>query len=170
MNKTVNNIVSRPRRKADSSVKGKLNRWEGSDYVEFIPTGTKESNRVMKKQIGPSSFYQSVGQKESSYTVHINVDAALQDPIAEAFDIFKTLTKDEIKQKPVLAEGAEGRMLLDDGKGLKIWLDSTTHKVSILAELQCGPNVERQLLQAQSQMNVTLGRYRTDIINNANKE
>ena len=38
-------LVSRPRRKPDSSVRGKLNRWEGSDYCEFVPSGTRESNR-----------------------------------------------------------------------------------------------------------------------------
>ena len=42
-------------------------------------------------------------------------------------------------------------------------------KVSILAELECDTNIERNMLQAQSQMNVTIGRYRSEIINNNNK-
>ncbi|MBO5549390.1 MAG: hypothetical protein J5954_07205, partial [Prevotella sp.] len=62
-----------------------------------------------------------------------------------------------------------GRMLLDNGMGLQIWLDRERGKVSILAELDCNANIERMLLQAQSQMNVTIARYRNDILNN-NKE
>lgn len=166
--KVENNYVSRPRRKPDNSTKGKLNRWEGSDYVEFVPAGTKESNRQMLKQVGDSSFYKNEGKKESSYSLHLNVDAASPDPVGEMEELFHMLTEGERKQAPTL-HGQQGRMLYDDGKGLQIWLDTEKHKLSILSELDCAPNIERQLLQAQSLMNVTLGRYRKVIIDNNNK-
>jgi hypothetical protein len=38
--------------------------------------------------------------------------------------------------------------------------------VTILASLDCTPDIERQLLRAEAQMNVTLGRYRQEILNN----
>jgi len=155
--------VSRPRSKPSASTRGKLNEWENG-YKEFVPMGTKESNRVMKKQLGPSSFYKTEGQKESSYTVHINVDGSSEDPVADAFEVFKALTESERKQKPLLATGPQGRMLLDNGQGLQIWLDTEHRKVSIMAELDCGAQIERQLLQAQSVMSVTVGRYRQEII------
>ena len=172
MTKTNDNttMVSRPRRKPDSSTKGKLNRWEGTDYVEFVPTGTRESNRKMLKQLGNSSFYKSEGEKESSYSLHLNVDGKSEDPVAEMFEQFKVLTAEQQKQLPTLPEHQQGRMLLDDGKGLKIWLDTENGKVSILSELDCGPDIDRQLLQAQATMNVTLGRYRKEIINNTNNK
>ena len=172
MAKTKDNttLVSRPRRKPDSSTKGKLNRWEGTDYVEFVPTGTRESNRKMLKQLGNSSFYKSEGEKESSYSLHLNVDGKSEDPVAEMFEQFKLLTAEQQKQKPCLSEFGEGRMLLDDGRGLKIWLDTENGKVSILSELECGPDIDCQLLQAQATMNVTLGRYRKEIINNTNNK
>ena len=163
-------MVSRPRRKPDSSTKGKLNRWEGTDYVEFVPTGTRESNRKMLKQLGNSSFYKSEGEKESSYSLHLNVDGKSEDPVAEMFEQFKLLTSEQQKQLPTLPENQQGRMLLDDGRGLKIWLDTENGKVSILSELDCGPDIDRQLLQAQATMNVTLGRYRKEIINNTNNK
>ena len=56
-------------------------------------------------------------------------------------------------------------MLYDDGLTLKVWLDTKGGKVSILTELDCNPNIERMLLQAQAQANVTIGRYRQDILN-----
>ena len=170
MAKTTDNttIVSRPRRKPDSSIKGRMNRWDNSDYCEFVPAGTRESNRQMLKQMGDNSFYLNQGKKESSYSLHLNVDGESQDPVAEMFDIFMHLTEDQRKALPKLPEGSQGRMLLDSDV-LKIWLDSERGKLSILTELECSPQIERLLLQVESQMNVCIGRYRTDIIN-AKKE
>lgn len=173
MAKTKDNttLVSRPRRKPDSSVRGKLNRWDNSDYCEFVPTGTRESNRKMLKQLGNSSFYKSEGEKESSWSLHLNVDAKdCEDPVAALHEQFLFLTEGEVKQKPKLAEGNEGRMLLDNGSNLKIWLDTSKAKLTVMAELECGPDIERLLLQVQSQMNVCIGRHRTEVVNlNRNK-
>ena len=155
--------VSRPRRKPDLTTKGKLLEWDNG-FKEFHPSGTGESKRNVLKQLGPSSFYKTEGQKESSFTVHLNVDGHSADPVGEAFDIFKVLTDGQRKSEPKLPEG-EGRMLFDNGEDLKIWLDTTNGKVSILSQLDCSPNIERMLLQAQAQMNVTIGRYRTEILN-----
>lgn len=160
--------ISRPKTKPSSSTKGKLNEWDNG-YKEFVPAGTRESNRQMLKQMGDSSFYLNQGKKESSYSLHLNVDGESQDPVAEMFDIFMHLTEDQRKSLPKLPEGSQGRMLLDN-EGLKIWLDSERGKLSILTELECSPQIERQLLQAQAQMNVVLGRNRKDLINNSNNK
>ena len=160
---------SRPRRKPDSSTKGKLNRWEGSDYLEFVPAGSKPSNRTMFKSVGPSSFYKSEGQKDSSYSIHINVDGSSADPVNEAREIFNVLTADQAKQKPTLSENGQGRMLFDNGEGLQIWHDSEANKLTIMAQLECTADIERQLLQTEAQMNVVVGRNRKDLVNNNNK-
>jgi hypothetical protein len=39
-----------------------------------------------------------------------------------------------------------------------------------MAQLVCAMDIERQLLQAQSQMNVTVGRYRQEIVNLGNQK
>ena len=161
-----NNYVSRPRRKPDSSTKGKLNRWEGSEYVEFIPAGTKESTRQMLKQVGDSSFYKNEGKKESSYSLHLNVDGESADPVGEMEELFHLLTEGERKKEPVLPEGGQGRMLFDDGQHLQFWYDFEKGEVCILTRLDCGSQIERQLLQAQGQMNVTLARYRSELLKN----
>ena len=157
---------TRPRRKPDSSTKGKLNRWEGSDYLEFVPAGSKPSNRTMFKSVGPSSFYKSEGQKESSYSIHINVDGSSADPVNEAREIFNVLTSEQAKHKPELPEGSQGRMLLVNGMGLQIWHDRERNKLTIMAQLECTADIERQLLQAEAQMNVVVGRNRKDLVNN----
>jgi len=156
--------VSRPKGKPDMTTKGKLNEWSNG-YREFIPQGTRENQREMLKQLGDSSFYKTNGKKESSYSLHLNVDGKSEDPVGELLDQFLVLTEGQRKQLPKLPEGSEGRMLLDNGMGLKIWLDHESGKVSILTELDCGPNIERQLLQAEGQMNVCIARNRQEIIN-----
>ncbi len=157
--------ISRPKTKPDMTTRGKLNEWSNG-YREFIPVGSKPSNRTMLKQLGGSSFYRSEGEKESSYSLHLNVDAKdCADPVAALFEQFTFLTESEQKQKPTLPEGLEGRMLLDNGAGLQIWLDTAAGEVKILATLPCGPQIERMLLQAQAQMNVCVGRHRSELIN-----
>ncbi len=163
------NYVTRPKGKPDVTTKGKMNEWSNG-YREFIPQGTRENQREMLKQLGDSSFYKTNGKKESSYSVHLNCDGKSADPVGELLDQFLHLTEGERKAAPTLPEGSEGRMLLDNGQGLQIWLDREHGKLSILTELNCDTDIERMLLQAQSQMNVTLGRYRQEIINNSNNK
>ena len=171
MSKTKDNttLVSRPRRKPDHSVKGTMKTWEGTDYCEFHPVGTRESNRQMLKQMGDSSFYLNQGKRESSYSIHINVDGSSADPVNEAREIFNVLTAEQAKQKQTLSENGQGHMLFDNGEGLQIWHDTETNKLTILTQLECSADIERQLLQAQAQMNVVLGRNRKNLINNSNK-
>lgn len=163
-----NNNVTRPKGKPESTTKGKLNEW-ANGYKEFVPQGQKPSNRTMLKQVGGSSFYKSEGTKESSYSLHLNVDAKdCEDPVAALFSQFCFLTDGEQKQKPQMPEGCRGQMLTDNGN-LKIWMDSENGKLVIMTELECAPDIERQLLQAQAQMNVCIGRHRTEILNNTSK-
>ena len=101
--------VARPKGKPDESLKGKLNKWNNG-YAEFIPAGSKPSNRTMLKQLGGSSFYKSEGEKDSSWSLHLNVDAKdCADPVAALHEQFLFLTEGEQKQKPKLPDGCEGR-------------------------------------------------------------
>ena len=120
----------------------------------------------MLRQLGDSSFYKSEGEKQSSYSVHLNCDGKSEDPVSELFDQFLVLTEGQRKQLPKLPEGSEGRMLLDNGMGLQIWHDRKRNKLTIMAQLECTADIERQLLQAEAQMNVVVGRNRKDLVNN----
>ena len=162
-------FLTRPKTKPNETLKGKMNKWENG-YAEFIPTGTRESNRRMIKQLGNSSFYKSEGEKESSYSLHLNVDATSVDPVGEMFQHFLKLTAGERKEMPQMPEGSEGRMHYDDGSMLKVWLDTQKGEVSILARLECSPLIERQLLQVQADMGRCIGRYRDEIIKPSNKQ
>ena len=65
-----------------------------------MPAGKRESIRTELKRMGDSSFYQTKGEKESSFSIHINVDGASADPVNEAREIFNVLTAEQTKQKP----------------------------------------------------------------------
>ena len=155
--------VTRPKGKPDVTTKGKLNEWSNG-YKEFVPQGQKPSNRTMLRQLGNSSFYRTEGTKESSYSLHLNVDGRSSDPVGEMLDQFLHLTESERKAAPKLDDMTQGRMLYDNGGSVKVWLDRESHQVSVLTRLDCTPNIERDLLQAQSQVSVTLGRYRNEIL------
>jgi hypothetical protein len=157
--------ITRPKTKPDVTTKGKLNEWNNG-YKEFIPVGSKPSNRTMLKQLGDSSFYKTEGEKQSSYSVHLNCDGKSEDPVGELLDQFLVLTEGQRKQLPKLPEGSEGRMLLDNGMGLQIWHDRERNQLTIMAQLECTADIERQLLQAEAQMNVVVGRNRKDLVNN----
>ena len=147
--------VARPKGKPDESLKGKLNKWNNG-YAEFIPQGTRENQREMLKQLGDSSFYKTNGKRESSYSLHLNVDGKSEDPVGELLDQFLVLTEGQRKQLPKLPEGSEGRMLLDNGMGLQIWHDRERNQLTIMAQLECTADIERQLLQAEAQMAETV--------------
>ena len=99
----------------------------------------------------------------------MNCDGKSEDPVGELLDQFLVLTEGQRKQLPKLPEGSEGRMLLDNGMGLQIWHDRENNKLTIMAQLECTADIERMLLQAQSQMNVCIARNRQEIINSNNK-
>lgn len=161
--------ITRPKTKPDLTLKGKLNEWQNG-YREFVPQGQKPSNRTMLKQMGNSSFYRSEGEKESSWSLHLNVDAKdCADPVSALHEQFLFLTESEMKQIPKMPSDSEGRMLFDNNEGLQIWLDSERKKLTIMAQLECTADIERQLLQAEAQMNVVVGRNRKELINNSNK-
>ena len=133
----------------------------GNDVVVVNPETPKESNRKMIKQKGKSSFYKSEGEKDSSYTIHINVDANDPDPVATMQERFNELTKGELKSELKLI--VKGKLLYETPV-LKVYLNKTQKKVVIQTTLDCGPTIERELLQLQGDMGRVIGANYSEII------
>ena len=133
----------------------------GNDVVVVNPETPKESNRKMIKQKGKSSFYKSEGEKESSYSIHINVDANDPDPVATMQERFSELTKGELKSEVKLQ--VKGKLLYETPV-LKVYLNKTQKKVVIQTTLDCGPTIERELLQLQGDMGRVIGANYSEII------
>ena len=75
------NFIEKPEGKPVKACRARVKMY-GNDVGVVNPESSKESNRRMIKQKGKSSFYKSEGEKESSYSIHINVDANDPDPVA----------------------------------------------------------------------------------------
>ena len=133
----------------------------GNDVMVVNPETPKESNRKMIKQKGKSSFYKSEGEKESSYSIHINVDANDPDPVATMQERFNELTKGELKSELKLQ--VKGKLLYETPV-LKVYLNKTQKKVVIQTTLDCGPTIERELLQLQGDMGRVIGANYSEII------
>ena len=133
----------------------------GNDVVVVNPMEPRESNRKMIKQKGKSSFYKSEGEKESSYSIHINVDANDPDPVATMQERFAELTKGELKSELKLK--VKGKLIYDTPK-LKVYLNKSTKQVVLQTTLDCGPTIERELLQLQGDMGKVIGANYSEII------
>ena len=152
--------VEKPEGKPVKKFKARISLYP-NDVVVVNPQEPRESNRKMIKQKGKSSFYKSEGEKESSYSIHINVDANDPDPVATMQERFNELTKGELKSELKLI--VKGKLLYETPV-LKVYLNKTQKKVVIQTTLDCGPTIERELLQLQGDMGRVIGANYSEII------
>ena len=152
--------IEKPEGKPVKKFKARVSLYP-NDVVVVNPQEPRESNRKMIKQKGKSSFYKSEGEKESSYSIHINVDANDPDPVATMQERFNELTKGELKSE--LKMIVKGKLLYETPV-LKVYLNKTQKKVVIQTTLDCGPTIERELLQLQGDMGRVIGANYSEII------
>jgi len=115
------NFIEKPEGKPVKAFRARVKMY-GNDVVVVNPMEARESNRRMIRQKGRSSFYKSEGEKESSYSIHINVDANDPDPVATMQEAFNELTKGKLKTEPKLQ--VKGKLLYEDCQ-LQVYLNKT---------------------------------------------
>jgi hypothetical protein len=152
--------IEKPEGKPVKKFKARVSLYP-NDVVVVNPQEPRESNRKMIKQKGKSSFYKSEGEKESSFSIHINVDANDPDPVATMQERFNELTKGELKGELKLQ--VKGKLIYDTPV-LQIYLNKTQRQVIIKTTLDCGPTIERELLQLQGDMGRVIGANYSEII------
>ena len=157
-------FIEKPAGKPVKAFRARVKVYE-NDVVVVNPQTQGESNRKMIKQKGKSSFYKSEGEKESSYSIHINVDANDPDPVATMQERFAELTKGELKSELKLK--VKGKLLYETPR-LKVYLNKTQKQVIIQTTLECGPTIERELLQLQGDMGKVIGANYSEIIKTFN--
>ena len=154
------NFIEKPEGKPVKNFRARVKVY-GNDVVVVNPQTQGESNRKMIKQKGKSSFYKSEGEKESSYSIHINVDANDPDPVATMQERFAELTKGELKSE--LKMKVKGKLLYES-PNLKVYLNKTTRQVILQTTIDCSPTIERELLQLQGDMGRVIGANYSEII------
>ena len=152
--------IEKPEGKPVKKFKARVSLYP-NDVVVVNPQEPRESNRKIIKQKGKSSFYKSEGEKESSFSIHINVDANDPDPVATMQERFNELTKGELKGELKLQ--VKGKLIYDTPV-LQIYLNKTQRQVIIKTTLDCGPTIERELLQLQGDMGRVIGANYSEII------
>ena len=157
---TEDQFIEKPEGKPVKKFKARVSLYP-NDVVVVNPQEPRESNRKIIKQKGKSSFYKSEGEKESSYSIHINVDANDPDPVATMQERFNELTKGELKGELKLQ--VKGKLIYDTPV-LQIYLNKTQKQVIIKTTLDCGPTIERELLQLQGDMGRVIGANYSEII------
>ena len=154
------NFIEKPEGKPVKNFRARVKVY-GNDVVVVNPQTQGESNRKMIKQKGKSSFYKSEGEKESSDSIHINVDANDPDPVATMQERFAELTKGELKSE--LKMKVKGKLLYES-PNLKVYLNKTTRQVILQTTIDCSPTIERELLQLQGDMGRVIGANYSEII------
>lgn len=129
------NYEQRPLAKPSSSTRGRLLRWEDTDYCEFVPVAHDEkTRRTMLKSGRRAQYYKNEGEKESSYTLHVNVPSTEIDPASALMDeAIKTL-KSQMKDEPKITV----KKFVIDQKQLKVWEDRKEKKLVARLEINTG--------------------------------
>ena len=108
----------RPKGKPDEAVKGRLLKWKDSDYVAFEPQRKKDTppRTVLKEQKG-GAYYKNEGDKENSYSLHLNVDGSEKDPAGALMEKAANILKPYLKEEPKV----DARNFLEDSPELQVW-------------------------------------------------
>ena len=122
----IENFIEKPEGKPVKNFKARVKVY-GNDVVVVNPQEPKESIRKMIKQKGKSSFYKSEGEKESSYSIHINVDA--NDPTTKQVVLQTTIDCSPTVERELLQIQAEMARVIGANYGEILKVFNTVKKV-----------------------------------------
>ena len=131
MEKLEQSYSQRPSVKPDEKIEGRLLKWKGTDYVAFEPVQKRDSDhpaRTVLKETKHASFYKNEGEKENSYSLHVNVDGKSPDAPAELLEKATEALKPLIKKTPAAPVNAT---FLIDTEEVKAWTRKKEKKLVI---------------------------------------
>ena len=143
----------RPQSKPDASVRGRLLKWENSDYVAFEPQKARETpaRTVLKEKKG-GCFYKNEGEKENSFSLHVNVDGSEKYPAYAALEKAQEILKPLMKEEPKL----NVKKFFEDTPELKVWHRKGEKQLCAMITIDSSATQEKmssQLFRAASEIN-----------------
>ena len=113
--------------KETKRIRGTARFYEDESF-DFIPQqqGTPTQKNVTR--VRKSTCYQTNGEKESSYVMHLNVDADSIDPAAELTEDFDRLLK---RISPKAGKKLSGKKLMDED-GTSVVVSRKEHTIQII--------------------------------------
>lgn len=125
-------FVEKPLRKPDSRVYGRLEKWENSDFQQFVPvaSGTGPKREVVKSS-GRAKLVRNDGEKDSSYSLYVSQDAhddMFADKIIEdTMAVLKDFIKKEVKLPTA--------KFIHDDESIKMWKSKERNRVVLHCEI-----------------------------------
>ena len=153
----------RPTAKPSARIPGRLVRWEGTDYCEFQPAGKRDTaSRTMLKETKNLSFYRNEGQKDNSYSLHVNVSGDSEDPAADIMERVQRELAPMAKKEPKMPTNTK---FLRDTPELKVWHRKKDKRLCCHIEIDTSQQylMSGTLMKLASEINkiITLNRFRT---------
>ena len=136
--KRIENYGERPTGKPDEKVEGRLLKWKDSDYVAFEPVQKRDQDhpaRTYLKETKNVSFYKNEGEKENSYSLHVNVDGSTPDAPAAVLQKAAEALKPLMKKEPQIAVNT---LFIKDTDELKVWQRKKQKQLVIQFTLDTG--------------------------------
>ena len=130
--------TKRPTVKPDEKVEGRLLKWKGTDYVAFEPVQKRDQDhpaRTYLKETKNVSFYKNEGEKENSYSLHVNVDGSTPDAPAALLQKAAEALKPLLKKEPQIASNT---FFIRDTDELKVWQRKKQKQLVIQFTLDTG--------------------------------
>lgn len=130
--------TKRPTVKPDEKVEGRLLKWKGTDYVAFEPVQKRDQDhpaRTYLKETKHVSFYKNEGEKENSYSLHVNVDGSTPDAPAALLQKAAEALKPLMKKEPQIASNT---LFIRDTDELKVWQRKKQKQLVIQFTLDTG--------------------------------
>ncbi len=145
--------LEKPAGKPIEKIPGRLLKYENSDYVAFEPRQKKEQpTRTMLLEKKGCQYYRNEGEKDNSYSLHVNVNGNETDPagalLQKAEDVLLKLTKKEPKAPSV--------KFITNTDELKIWQRKKEKKVVCMMMLDISKvtsNMSSKLLSLTAEIN-----------------
>lgn len=130
--------TKRPTVKPDEKVEGRLLKWKGTDYVAFEPVQKRDQDhpaRTYLKETKHVSFYKNEGEKENSYSLHVNVDGSTPDAPTALLQKAAEALKPLLKKEPQIASNT---LFIRDTDELKVWQRKKQKQLVIQFTLDTG--------------------------------
>lgn len=130
--------TKRPTVKPDEKVEGRLLKWKGTDYVAFEPVQKRDQDhpaRTYLKETKNVSFYKNEGEKENSYSLHVNVDGSTPDAPTALLQKAAEALKPLLKKEPQIASNT---LFIRDTDELKVWQRKKQKQLVIQFTLDTG--------------------------------
>ena len=130
--------TKRPTVKPDEKVEGRLLKWKDSDYVAFEPVQKRDQDhpaRTYLKETKNVSFYKNEGEKDNSYSLHVNVDGSTPDAPTALLQKAAEALKPLLKKEPQIASNT---LFIKDTDELKVWQRKKQKQLVIQFTLDTG--------------------------------